>query len=113
MVQKIIWSDDALFTFENSLQYLERDFSKVEVQKFTNRISEKLLLIKSNPRLGRKIVKKPNVYKSVINKRIVLVYHYKPVKKRNRITNLLEHAPKSKEAENINRRQKPRIAICH
>ena len=80
MVQKITWSDDADLTLENALQYLEHNFSKIEIQKFTERIKQKVILIKSNPRLGRKVGKKSNVYKTVINKRIVLYYRYKPLK---------------------------------
>ena len=47
MVQKITWSDDADLTLENALQYLEHNFSKIEIQKFTERIKQKVILIKS------------------------------------------------------------------
>jgi len=80
MVQKVIWSDDALSTFANELQYLEVNFSQVEIQKFVDKTSRKLLIIKSNPRLGSKVNRRPNTYKTVVNKRIVLYYHYKPRK---------------------------------
>ena len=81
MVQKVVWSDGALRTFDNALQYLERDFSKAEIEKFTDKISQKLLLVQLNPRLGRKVDNRSNTYKTVINKRIVPYYKYKPLKK--------------------------------
>jgi len=81
MVQKIGLSAGAIKTFEEAIKYLELNFSDAEVRKFTDKMEEKLLLIKLNPRLGSKSGKKPNVYKTVINKRIVLYYQYKPIKK--------------------------------
>ncbi len=80
MVQKIELSAKAIRTFEEAIAYLELSFSKVEVQKFTDRIEEKISVLKFNPRLGRKFGKKPNVYKTVINKKIVLYYQYRPIK---------------------------------
>ncbi len=81
MVQKIILSPKAVSSFNEAVKYLRDNFSDVEIQAFTNRIDEKVLVIKSNPRLGRSINKRPNTYKTTINKRIMLYYQYKPVKK--------------------------------
>src|SRR4051812_15988098 len=80
MVQKVTWTERAEVTFLEAIGYLETNFSEVETEKFTARIQHKLLLLKNNPRLGRKS-KRPNVFKTVINKRIVLLYQYKPIKK--------------------------------
>ena len=81
MVQKIELSTRAVITLEESVQYLKQNFSQTEVWKYTERIDKKILLIKNNPRLGRKVSKRPNTYKTVINKRIVLYYQYRPLKK--------------------------------
>ena len=81
MVQKISWLPEAQVTFLSALTYLEENFTKKEVEKFAERIQQKLLVIKSNPRLGRQGSKKPNVYKTVIHKKIILFYQYKPIKK--------------------------------
>ena len=81
MVQKIIWSSSAQITFEEAINYLGEYFSEKEVQKFADRVLQKLLLIQSAPGLGTKGARKPNVYKTVIHKRILLYYQYKPVKK--------------------------------
>ena len=80
MVRKIELSAMADETLWELISYLKYNFSETEARKFADRIDQKLLVIKSNPRIGRK-VSKPNTYKTVINKRIVLYYQYKPLKK--------------------------------
>ena len=81
MVQKITWLPEAQATFLSAMAYLEENFTEKEVRKFTERIAQKLLIIKLNPRLGRRGSKKANVYKTVVHKKVMLFYQYKPVKK--------------------------------
>ena len=97
MVQKITWLPEAQATFLTVLKYLEEQFTEKEVEKFSERIQQKLLVLKSNPRLGSKGGKKANVYKTVVHKRVILFYQYKPVKKRNPAFNILEYIAKSRE----------------
>lgn len=80
MVQKVTWLIGAQVTFNDALNYIEENFTEKEVQKFSERIHQKLNILKSHPRLGVKSGKKKNVYKTVINKRILLIYQYKPLK---------------------------------
>lgn len=81
MVQKIIWSDDAIETFGEADKYLLDNFSQNDLDRFKDKIEHKLLVLKSNPRLGKKATKRRNTYVTVINKRVVLYYQYKPIKK--------------------------------
>ena len=81
MVQKISWLPEAEITFGEALTYLEENFTEKEMRKFAERIQQKLLVIQTNPRLGTKGSKKANVYKTVIHKKILLFYQYKPIKK--------------------------------
>jgi plasmid stabilization system protein ParE len=81
MVQEINWSIRAHVTFQNEFKYLEDNFSDVEMSRFARKIDEKLFLLKSNPRLGSKVGQKRNIYKTGLNKRVDLYYHYKPLKK--------------------------------
>ena len=81
MVQKVILSAKARKTFNDAIDYLTQKFSEKEILKFTDKIDETLSIIITDPRLARKVDGRPNVYKIVINKRIVLYYQYKPLKK--------------------------------
>jgi plasmid stabilization system protein ParE len=68
VVQKITWSPIAETTFSEAVSYLEENFSEKEIQKFADRVQQKILVIKSNPRLGRP-GKKRNVYKTLVHKK--------------------------------------------
>ena len=80
MVQKINWSSAAQITLEETLNYLENNFAEKDAQKVADRVQQKLLLLQYYPRLGTRRTKKPYAYKTVIHKRIVLFYQYKPLK---------------------------------
>ena len=81
MVQEIIWLPEAERTFLSVVSYLLENFTEKEVAKFSERVRQKLLVIESNPRLGTKGSKKANVFKTVVHKKIILFYQYKPIKK--------------------------------
>jgi len=78
MVQKIIWLPIAQTTFVDALTYLEKNFTENEIHKFTDKVQQKLLVIKSFPRLGRPC-KTPGIYKTLVHKKILLFYQYKPL----------------------------------
>ena len=80
MVQKIIWSPEALDTYISILEYLEKEWTEREIKNFIARVNEKLDILKQQPLLGRISNKKKKTYRTLINKHITLVYHYKPIK---------------------------------
>jgi plasmid stabilization system protein ParE len=81
MVQKVIWSPEALHTFIQIISYLNENWTHKEVEKFADRVDEKLALLSLNPRLGSIKSKKANTHKTVIHKKVLLIYKYKPLKK--------------------------------
>jgi len=81
MVNQIEWSIQAENSFENIITYLEKEFTQREVVNFANRVYEKLALLSVFPKLGTPNATKKNTYRTLIHKKITLVYHYKPIKK--------------------------------
>ncbi len=81
MVLKIIWSPESLNTFLDTLEYVKTTWSDREAQDFSVLVNKKLELLLKFPRLGRRTRSVRNSYRTVIHKRITLVYHYKPRKK--------------------------------
>ena len=81
MVLKIIWSPEGVDTYVSILEYLEKEWTDKEVKNFITRVGEKLEILKDQPNLGRASDKRRNTYRTVINKQISLIYHYKPIKK--------------------------------
>jgi plasmid stabilization system protein ParE len=81
MVNQIEWSVKAQDSFDGIINYLEKEWSQKEVISFVNRVNEKLELLRSFPKMGVPNAKKKNSYRTLIHKKVTLVYHYKPVKK--------------------------------
>jgi len=81
MVEKIEWSQKAQGTFGEILNYLAKEWSEKEVAAFVERVEKKLALIRQFPRLGVPGKIKRNTFRTVVHKRVTLVYFFKPVKK--------------------------------
>jgi len=81
MVQEVIWPPEAIASFSDIVSYLRETFSEKEVDKFADRVDAKLERIKFHPRLGSIKNKKSNVRKTVIHKKVILIYKYKPLRK--------------------------------
>ena len=81
MVEKITWSKEAINSFFEVCNYLLDNWTKKEVEQFESRLNEKLAVIKTNPRLGSPTGKYPYIHKTLLHKKTLLLYRYKPVKK--------------------------------
>ena len=80
MVYKIIWSSLAIQTYAGNISYLEKEWSKKEVNNFIRATERKLALLKIFPALGYSSKKKPNLKNTLIGKRIILIYRINPKK---------------------------------
>jgi plasmid stabilization system protein ParE len=81
MVQSIIWTPEATFTYEKVISYILENFSEREVIKFSYVVQKKINLIQINPNTYRKSAKFANVHYTIILTRVLLVYRYHPKKK--------------------------------
>ena len=81
MVQKITWSPEALKTFLDTISYLKENWTEKEIANFTERVDEKLSVMQHHPRLGSIKNRKLNIHKTIVHKKIILIYKYKPLKK--------------------------------
>ena len=81
MVFKIIWSSLALKTYISHIEYLEQEWTNREIRNFINSVQRKLSILSLQPKTGRLTGKRLHVRQTVIHKRIILVYRFKPLKK--------------------------------
>ena len=81
MVEKITWSNEAIKSFFEICNYLLDNWTSREVEQFENRLKGKLEVLKTNPRLGSPTGNQPNIHKTVLHKKTLLIYRYKPAKK--------------------------------
>ena len=81
MVFKIVWSSNALKSYFANVKYLEKDWTQREVKKFVDTVQRTLSILSLQPRIGKPIRNKYNVRRTVVHKRVILVYRLKPRKK--------------------------------
>jgi plasmid stabilization system protein ParE len=81
MVSEIIWSPLAIRTYGENIDYLEKSWTVKEVEKFIDSTAEKLKVLKRFPNTGYPSNQNRYLRKTLIGKRIILIYRYKPRKK--------------------------------
>ena len=52
---KVVWTDHALFELQDTLQYLEKNFSAKELQNLSRKIEHTVSLIAQNPNIFSKV----------------------------------------------------------
>jgi plasmid stabilization system protein ParE len=73
MVEEVIWSPLAVETYDSIIKYLLEKFGEASVQKFVQRVGNKILLIASRPTMFRLTGQRPNTY--------ITSYHKSPINK--------------------------------
>jgi len=96
VIEEIQWTESAKHTFNTIVEYLRKEWSEKEVEKFISRTSEMLSTLKRYPEMCRPSLKRKNVRIGILSKHTQLVYHYKPRKKQIEI--LLFWSPKQNPA---------------
>ncbi len=77
----IKWSDEAVKTFDENIDYLMKEWSEMEIKNFIRQTNAKIKSIELNPKLYRYSEKNPHIRRVLINKNITLFYQYLPTKK--------------------------------
>ena len=77
----IKWSDEALKTFDDNINYLIREWSENEIKNFIKQTNLRITSIELNPKLYRRSEKHLHIRRVSINKNITLFYQYFSTKK--------------------------------
>jgi len=109
--QGILWADSAKLTFNNIVEYLRKEWTEKEVEKFINSTTEWLSTLKRYPEMCRPSLKRKNVVSASLTSNTQIVYHYKPRKKQIELL-LFWNPNEIRQVQNINpHTQYPRF-IC-
>ena len=73
---KILWTDNALEELDNTIKYLEGNFTRKELERLSQKIENIVSLISQNPRLFSKSEKK-DIYRVTILKFNTMYYRIK------------------------------------
>ena len=91
MVDEIVWSPRAIVTYDNIINYLLKEWTEREVVNFVVKVESKLQLLQKQPFIGALTGKKPNYFKTLVHKKITVVYHFKPIKKEIELVTFWNH----------------------
>ncbi len=73
VVKDVFWSDSAKLTYNNIVEYLRKEWSEKEVEKFINRTTEMILKLKRYPEICRPSLKRKNVHIGILDKHTQIV----------------------------------------
>ena len=73
-IYKIKWSENALEELNNTIKYLEQNFSIKELNKLAIEIEKIVLLISKNPKIFKKVSQIKNIRRVVILKYNTILY---------------------------------------
>lgn len=76
----IMWSAEAIKTFDDNIIYLKNEWTEKEIKNFVRQSNFKILNIQQNPKIYRRSEKNKQVRKTSINKNITLFYKFIPAK---------------------------------
>ena len=80
MVSEIIWSPLAIRTYGDNIEYLEKSWTAKEVESFIDLTAKKLQVLKQFPGTGYSSNQNRSLRKTLIGKRMMLIYRYNPHK---------------------------------
>ena len=81
MAWKIVWSTKAVKTYNANLDYLFKEWTEREVNKFMKSAHDNLQLIEGQPGICFVLNQKKNIRGTLVHKKITLVYRLRPLKR--------------------------------
>jgi|SRR5690242_16331221 plasmid stabilization system protein ParE len=77
MVKEIIWSPNAIETFEDIVNYLNENFGERSARIFVEKVDAKLKLIQVHPTMFRRSTERKNTFITVIRPKTTLTYRFR------------------------------------
>ena len=78
MVEKIIWSPLAIKSSEDIINYLKNKFGELAVERFVQRVDDKIRLVAVRPQMFSPTGKRKNTYLTNIRGKTTMTYRYNP-----------------------------------
>ena len=73
VIEEILWSDSAKRSFNNIIEYLHKEWTEKEVQKFIDVTTEMIFSLKRYPEMCRPSLKRKYVRIGILNKKTQLI----------------------------------------
>jgi plasmid stabilization system protein ParE len=73
----IVWTGEALATFEDRITYLQKHWTEKEIRNFKTRVKDYLDTLSETPFIGKKPGKLKNVYMGLVIRQVSVIYRVK------------------------------------
>ncbi len=77
-INEIFWTDSAKISFQKIVDYLQKEWTSKEIEKFVNRTYEMISMLKLHPEMCRPSTKRKNVRIGILDNHTQPTHHYKP-----------------------------------
>lgn len=81
VIEEILWTDSAKSSFSKITEYLYKEWTEKEVEKFISATNKMVDKLKRFPEICRPSAKQKNVRIGILNKHTQIIYHYNPGEK--------------------------------
>lgn len=81
MSYTIIWSPDALSSFDDRIKYLKIHWTEKEIVNFRKRVKEYLETLSEEPLIGKKPGRRKNLHIGLVIKPVSLIYRVSKIRK--------------------------------
>ncbi|WP_395079808.1 type II toxin-antitoxin system RelE/ParE family toxin [Gracilimonas sp.] len=88
---KIKWSEKSLQDLDQILDYLEKEWTKKEIQNFKEKLFNRIEIIGKYPKIFKASEIKPQLRRSVLSKQTSIFYQIQPEKKTISIVRLFDN----------------------
>lgn len=85
VVSEILWTNSGKRSFHNIIEYLRKEWSEAEVEKFLTRVDDFIITLKKYPEMCRPSLKRKNVRIGILDKHTQIIYHFTPGKSQIKI----------------------------
>ena len=91
MSYTIHWTNEALTTFEDRINYLKIHWTEKEIKSFKARVTEYLATLTETPYIGKKPGKLKNVHMGLIIKQVSIIYRVKSLTKEIELISFIDN----------------------
>ena len=75
---EVHWTKAADKSFQKKINYLQKEWTDKEIEKFVTRTQQMIAMLKEYPEMCRLSAKKKNVRIGILDNHTQIIYHYKP-----------------------------------
>lgn len=87
----IVWTSEAIMTFEDRITYLKIHWTEKEITKFKNRVNDYLKILTEEPLIGKRTSKLKNVHIGLIIAQVSLIYRINTITKEIQLISFIDN----------------------